>query len=344
MATDSYLIEEWEAESVDDSDSDKLSQSTFDRYSRHVENWADWLSDNRDKSPWEADNLDLRRFIKQLDRNDMAPSTISQRVSAISKFYQAMGTIAEEKEEEGEEVPDIPDNPYDNLKKKYKKRLRGDTKKKQAMSDSTDDEFAYLDRSEVNKLKKNVPKPKRRNELIIMLLFNCGFRREELAQCKIRNPRHIDRDDESIYIPPMKSPEGRTVAYNPDYLGFHLDRWLNHERDNMTYANESDYLFPTNDSKHISGDYINQMIKQAADNAGLQEITAEYSDGRKQHKITAHTLRHSFAMQLVEEVDIRKLQKLLGHEELETTLIYLHMSEDEAKEASRGFDPSPDET
>jgi len=315
------------------------SQTTIERYVRHVRYWREWLTENRDKTLWEADNIDLRVFIKELDRNNMASSTISQKVSAISKFYQDAVTIVEEQKEEGRDVPDIPDNPYDNLRKKYKSRLNGDTKKKQSMSENGGDEYPYLEPEKVKQLIENVPAPRIRNELIVKLLYNCGFRRGELANVKID---HVDPDDRSIFIPAQKSPEPRYVPYNEDFVGFQLNQWLEYGgRDSMTYAPNSEYLFPTNSKEQISKDYINRIVKRAAESAGLQEITAEYSNGRKQHKITAHTLRHSFAMQMLDakDVNIRTLQTLLGHEKLDTTLIYLQQSKEEAKEAGRTFQP-----
>jgi integrase/recombinase XerD len=108
----------------------------------------------------------------------------------------------------------------------------------------------------------------------------------------------------------------------------------------MTYTTDSDYLFPTNKSEHISASQINEIVKDTARNAEIQEQIAEYADGRKIHRVTAHTLRHSFAMQMLNSgVDIRKLQTLLGHDELDTTLIYLQQSKEEAKEQSRMFQP-----
>jgi len=314
------------------------SQATIERYVRHVRNWREWLTENRDKTLWEADNIDLRIFIRELDRDGLASSTINQKVSGISTFYQDAATIVEEKKEEGRDVPDVPENPYDNLRDKYKSMLNGDTKKKQAMSDSSTDEYPYLEPEKVAELVENVPAPRLRNELIIKLLFNIGFRRGELANAK---EGHINREDRSVYIPPRKSPESRTVAYNEGYLGFQLDRWLDHGgRDSMTYATDSDYLFPTNKSEHISASQINEIVKDTARNAGIQEQIAEYADGRKIHRVTAHTLRHSFAMQMLNSgVDIRKLQTLLGHDELDTTLIYLQQSKEEAKEQSRMFQP-----
>lgn len=309
------------------------SPATVDRYARHVRNWREWLSENRNKTLWNADAVDLRVFIEEQTDDGLAPTTISQRVSAISKFYQDCDKLAERYD-----MPEVPENPYDGLDKGDKKLLRGNTKKKDGLKDSNTDEYPYLEPEKIAELVENVPAPRLRNELIIKLLFNCGFRRGELANAKVD---HIDRKDRSVYIPPQKSSEGRYVAYNEDYLGFQLAQWLDYGgRDSMTYAADSDYLFPTNDNEHLSVDYINSIVKQAAENAGLQETINQYADGRAIHKVTAHTLRHSFAMaQLNAGTDVRSLQTLLGHDELDTTLIYLQQSKEEAKEASRAFQP-----
>jgi len=309
------------------------ADSTVDRYVRHIRNWREWLTDARGKQIWDAESVDLLVFIEDLTDEGMAPTTISQRVSAISTFYQELGKLAERYE-----LPDVPANPYDGLDSEDKRLLRGDTKKKTGLQDTTQDEYPYLKPDKISELVDNVPSPRIRNELIIRLLFNCGFRRGEIAACKLN---HVDRVDKSIFIPPMKSDNSRVVSYNEDYVGFQLSQWLDYGgRESMTYADQSEYLFPTNDSVHISGDYINQMIKETAEKAGIQETINKYSDGREIHKVTAHTLRHSFAMQAISSgIDIRSLQTLLGHDELDTTLIYLQQSKDEAKEKSRMFNP-----
>ncbi|WP_257298338.1 tyrosine-type recombinase/integrase [Haloarchaeobius sp. FL176] len=310
------------------------ADSTVDRYVRHVDNWQTWLTDNRGKQVWDAEYGDLLLFVRELTHEGMAPTTISQRVSAISKFYQDM----EKLDKIHTDMPNIPENPYDSFDKEDKKLLRGDTKKQTGLSETTDDKFPYLKPDEVSKLVDNVPSPRIRNELIIRLLFNCGFRRGELAACKVK---HIDKEDKSIFIPPRKSDKSRIVSYNEDYIGFQLSQWLDYGgRESMTYADESEYLFPTNNSIHISGDYINQMVKKTAEKADLQETLNEYADGREIHKVTAHTLRHSFAMQSIKsDIHVKTLQTLLGHDELDTTLIYLQQSKDEAKEESRLFNP-----
>lgn len=309
---------------------------TVSIYATHIREWKDWIATERDKSLWNAEYVDLRVFVKEeLHADGKAAGAINQRVSAISKFYQDC-----QKMQDVHDLPTVPENPYDGFDSEDRELLKGDTKKKKAMDEQGGDQYPYIEPEKVQKLVNNVPAPKIKNELIIKLLFNCGFRREELAQTKLE---HIDRDEKSIYIPPMKSQEGRTVAYNYNYLGFQLDQWLDYgNRDSEYYASESDYLFPTQQNKHIPGDSINKMVKQAAKNAGIQEVLTEYSDGRKQHKITPHTLRHSYAMNAIESgISVKTLQTLMGHEELDTTLIYLQQSKQAALEASRQFDPTP---
>ncbi|MGQ3328614.1 tyrosine-type recombinase/integrase [Halorubrum sp. FL23] len=309
------------------------SERTVDIYSREICNWREWLTEKRNKGLWEVETMDLRVRIESMSDAGKAPSTITKQVSAISKFYQDCEKIAERYD-----MPEVPENPRDGLDSEDKQLLRGDTKKKEAMKESGGDEYPYLEPEKVSQLVDNVPSPRLRNELIIKLLFNCGFRRGELAKAKIE---HIDREDRSILIPPRKSPESRNVAYDEGYLGFQLDQWLDYGgRDSMTYAEESEYLFPTNSGEHISGVAMNRMVRKAAKSAGLQEVIDEYVDGREMHKVTAHTLRHSFAMQSINSgIDIKTLQTLLGHEELDTTLIYLDQAKDEAKENSRAFQP-----
>ena len=72
---------------------------------------------------------------------------------------------------------------------------------------------------------------------------------------------------------------------------------------------------------------------------------ARYEAGIKKRRVTMHTLRHSYATALLEAgVNLRVIQEYLGHVQLETTMVYLHLTkkgnEDAAKivnEIMRGF-------
>lgn len=306
------------------------SEATARKYASHVQEWQEWLTESQDTTIWDAEPADLRLFIEELTHEDYAPSTIEQRVSGISKFYQDLEILAET-----HDVPAVPPNPYDGLDSETKQLLRGSTKKKDGLTGT--EEYPYLQPEEVTTLYENVPSPRLRNELVVKLLYNCGLRREELAKIKLE---HLDREDRTIYIPARKSPNPRVVSFNEGYVGFQLEQWLETDRRSMVYANESDYLLPTNDSPHISGRQINSIVKKAAEKAGLQETIAEFADGRPIHKVTPHTLRHSYAIQMLKSgVDVRTLQQLMGHEKIDTTLVYLQQSTDDMLEESRQFVP-----
>jgi integrase/recombinase XerD len=88
----------------------------------------------------------------------------------------------------------------------------------------------------------------------------------------------------------------------------------------------SDYLFTVKERK-MSRRNVQKIVNNAAKAAGVTK------------KVSPHTLRHSFATHLLESgVDIRKIQILLGHSNLNTTQIYTSVSATELKKIINPLD------
>lgn len=78
---------------------------------------------------------------------------------------------------------------------------------------------------------------------------------------------------------------------------------------------------------HMSKSTLSKAIRRAVNQCGITK------------RVTAHTLRHSFATHLLQAgTDIRTIQQLMGHKDLKTTMIYTHIAADHCKDTRSPFD------
>ncbi len=144
--------------------------------------------------------------------------------------------------------------------------------------------------------------PSKKSRLIIEMLYYTGMRVSELINLK-RND--IDLDKGEIIIIGKGNKERKILL--PKKLIEELRNWLN--------EHEGDYLFSKD--KPMSARNIQKMLKTIKHKIGLKK------------PLTPHKLRHSFATHLLEQgLDIRTIQVLLGHENLNTTQIYTHITDE----------------
>lgn len=169
----------------------------------------------------------------------------------------------------------------------------------------------YLNEEEINKiLDIRLLKPiDYRNKAMLELLFATGLRISELTTLELNQ---IDFT-ESIIRVNGKGKKERIVPFD-DVAKQYLDDYITNYRPFLS-KNTTNYVFLNKDGKPISRQGFFKILKKIVQEAGIKK------------DVSPHTLRHSFATHLLNNgVDLRIIQELLGHENLETTEIYSHLS------------------
>ena len=140
----------------------------------------------------------------------------------------------------------------------------------------------------------------KKSRLMVSLIYACGLRVSELTNLKIKD---LNFEEKIGYVRQSKGRKDR-IFNIPESLTKNLQRQVQYQRDN-----NKEFLFSGLKNK-ISTRNIQQIVNKAATRAGIKK------------SVHPHTLRHSFATHLLENnTDIRKIQELLGHADLNTTQI-----------------------
>lgn len=163
-----------------------------------------------------------------------------------------------------------------------------------------------LSQEEVKRLLKGPKLLKHR--LLLAMLYGCGLRNFELCNVKLSD---IDFERKQLHIRKGKYRKDRYVPLC-DLLIRGIKKYVQSE-------NPVTFLF---NGKSTTGEYV------ALTPRGVQWAAREAraKSGIKK-QVTAHCLRHSYATHLLEMgTDIMTLKELLGHEDIQTTMVYLHVS------------------
>ena len=145
---------------------------------------------------------------------------------------------------------------------------------------------------------------------ILMVLYGTGIRRTEASLLKVSD---IDSERMVIHVHQGKGSRDRDVPMTPKLLDILREYWR--------WKRPQIYLFPSTSGHRgvehpISDKTVWYAVKEAGKRAGIQK------------RIGPHTLRHSFATNLMEAgTDLRTIQLLMGHAHLEDTTVYLHLSQ-----------------
>lgn len=165
-----------------------------------------------------------------------------------------------------------------------------------------------LSRDEVKEMIKRADLLK--HKLLVCLLYGCGLRCGEVRGIRVSN---IDLGRKMLLVPKTKGNYDRYVP-----LGNLLVRGI---QQFIESTGATDFLFTGNDyDRNYSQRGVQWVIKMLCGKAGIKK------------NINTHTLRHTYATHLLEDgLDIVSIKELLGHANIETTMMYLHIAKNGRK-------------
>jgi site-specific recombinase XerD len=161
------------------------------------------------------------------------------------------------------------------------------------------------------------------HRVILMTLYGTGLRREELCRLKVTD---VDSHRMVIHVRQGKGQKDRDVTLSPRLLEVLREYWR--------WRKPKIYLFPSYQRKRrkqpITSKTVYYAVREAARRAGIKK------------KVSPHLLRHSWATHLLERgTDLKTIQMLLGHFDLEATTIYLHLSQQHLQSVNNPVEALP---
>lgn len=276
------------------------SANTLEAYGRDVEEFLTFCGGMALK---EISRDDVGDFVQYLGRVGRSPKTVARKLSAVREFFKFLYT-----------EKDIKDNPAaDVLTPKQEKPLP-----------------KFLSEDEIKRLiaaAKECSGPKgRQMTAMLELMYASGLRVSELVSL----PENcINFDRRQVFVRGKGSKE-RVVPVAPAAIQAVFD-YLEQRDCFICEGRRSIWLFPSKSSRsgHISRDTFFKRLKELAVKAGIYPS-----------RVTPHVLRHSFATHLLNHnADLRSVQKMLGHESINTTEIYTHILSDKLLETVQKLHP-----
>jgi len=282
-----------------------LSNKSQENYSRFLKKFIDWLRKNNleDLKPHELSPAHIWDYRVYLSRHSKKPLKKSTQNYYLIALRSLLNYFADR------DILSLPSEKIKLAKDKDEKKVH------------------FLNLEQVEKL-VSIPNTQKINGLrdraILETLFSTGLRIAEL----------VSLDQEQMVIKPTtkdleisiigKGGHVRTVFFSERAI-YWIKKYLDTRKDNNKALFIS-YQGRKNTSKRLTDRSIERSIKKYALLAGLSS------------KTTPHTLRHSFATDLLNQgVDLRLIQEFLGHRNIATTQVYTHVTNKQLRDVHRKF-------
>ena len=273
--------------------SHRYSPKTVEAYGRDIEQFYQIIF-SHGVDITDVDAGAIRNYLSELMMNGVSKRSCQRKIAALRHYYSYLL-----------EKDIVKDNPFLFIESlKQEKRLPS---------------VLYLEQIEdlFRRNKENNDPLMLRDQAMIEILYATGVRASEFIEIKLRD---IDLKRRTIRIFGKGQKERMVVFSQSSKLT--LERYLEECRPQLISKNKLDYnveyVFLNNNGKKITVRGLQYILDEIERKCGTN------------YGLHPHIFRHSFATHLLEGgADLRVIQELLGHESLNTTQIYTHVSDEQ---------------
>lgn len=283
-----------------------VSPHTLEAYSRDLQQFQDTLQSHR-QDLTQAQEKDIEFFLKKLKQNQQTPSSVARKLSAIKQFYKFLikeGLLKED-----------PTTLIEAPQKKASLPKSIDPATIQSLLNITETGLPYE-----RKFKEQL---KLRDQAMVVLLYATGLRVSELIGLKTQ---WVDIEAGLLKVFGKRGKE-RIVPFVP-FAGELLAQYLEQARPLLVRENSKDFVFLGSRGEPLTRQSFWRILKALAELAGIPK------------NLHPHMLRHTFATDLLKSgMNLRSLQTLLGHADLQTTQIYTQVTPDHLAKTIETYHP-----
>ena len=267
------------------------SKKTVISYEKDLELFNVYLKENKIDSIKSVDYNVVRKYLSFLHDNKYEATSVSRKISTLRSFFKFCL--------KDKVILNSPMTLISNPKKEKKLPK-------------------YLNYEEMEKLLNSIDidtKEGIQERLIIELLYSTGIRVSELVNIRIKD---IKINDNQINILGKGNKE-RIVLFGKNAKEM-IKLYLSSFKEYFTGNISNQFLLINKKGKQLSTNRVELIVKDVLRKSSLKL------------NISPHTLRHTFATHMLDGgADLKSVQELLGHENLKTTAIYTHISNERLK-------------
>ena len=268
-----------------------LSQNTLDSYRSDLEQFSSWLEKNN-LNYIKTSKKEILSYLSFLFQKGLGSKTVARKLSSLKSFFRYLVFKSI--------IPNDPSSEVETPKllKSIPKSIS--EKEVEALLAAPDE------KTDIGL----------RDKTMIETLYSCGLRISELTNLELLN---LNLRQGVIRVI-GKGQKERLVPMSDQLIGL-LELYISSSRKNLLNKRHSDFLFLSTRGQRMTRQSFWHRIKHYC-----------LASGFEPDKISPHVLRHAFATHLLNNgADLRVVQLLLGHSDLNTTQIYTEVARQRLK-------------